>query len=261
MFCFLFCLFFSKASICSQGPLLNSSSVQAVSWTLRVFLFSDISDISDNFTAIDECNERDRKALSYPISWKCCKDKPVNVLRYSHITIMRDLYKPTLLFLQLFLENVLMWILLQACLYHKVTNPCCWGASTRVLCLPVHLNKAGQRWKGVKELLCLLIILLSAKAQRWILPALSDLPFQSFLLIEENFFHFCIFCINHRLRKCSIYQVLYVWIYNLWLKAMVVQAAHVDGVHLIKCRHLGLYSIFHSLGAWCYLRGHKVRWS
>jgi len=42
----------------------------------------------------------------------------LNVLRYSHITIMRDFYKPTLLFLRL-LENVLMWILLQMCLHIK----------------------------------------------------------------------------------------------------------------------------------------------
>lgn len=34
----------------------------------------------------------------------------LKVLRYSHIKIMRDLYNTILLFLQLFLENVLMWM-------------------------------------------------------------------------------------------------------------------------------------------------------
>lgn len=45
--------------------------------TQSVPVFRACTDISDNFTAIVGCNERDRKALSYPISWKCCKDKPV----------------------------------------------------------------------------------------------------------------------------------------------------------------------------------------
>lgn len=101
--------------------------------TWSVLVFRACADISDNFTAIDDCNKRDRKTWSHLTDsflshGSVVKISPLSVLRCSHMTIVRDLYKPTLVFLQPFLEHVLMWILLQVCLHHKVTDARCWGA-------------------------------------------------------------------------------------------------------------------------------------
>lgn len=77
-----------------SGNFLNT-------WSVPVF--RPCADLSDNFTAIDGCNKRGRKTwsrlmdslLSYG---SVVKISPLRVLRCSHMTIMRDLYKQTCVF-------------------------------------------------------------------------------------------------------------------------------------------------------------------
>lgn len=114
-----------------SGSCLNTRSVP---------VFRGSAGISDNYTEIDDCNERDKKTWSYgkklkKVHGNILKINLLNILRYSHITIMRDLYKPALLFLQLFLEKVLMWLLLQVCLHHEVISPYCWGVHVFCACV------------------------------------------------------------------------------------------------------------------------------
>lgn len=76
-------------------------------------------------TVIKETGKHGVSMDSFLSHGNTVKISPLRVLRCSHMAIMRDLHKPTLVLLQPFLEHVLKWILLQGCLHHKITNPHC----------------------------------------------------------------------------------------------------------------------------------------
>lgn len=100
------CFSLQHESILRLSLSISVWHLTPVCWILSVLVFRACPVIPVNFTALDACNEKNRKMWSYSFSWKCCEDKPVKSSEV--LTHQSWRTHANLLHLQLSFDNMLM---------------------------------------------------------------------------------------------------------------------------------------------------------